>query len=173
MDVLVALGTGISYFYSCYAIATNLYHQRQVQEQFFETSVFLIFFIILGKYLEALAKGQTSQAITKLLELTPDTAILVEFQQDNDKHTEKEISVALVQIGDVLRVNPGARIPSDGFVFKGSTFVDESMLTGESLPVSKVVGSEVLAGTVNTTSMILMKVAKVGEGDSTASNIVM
>jgi Cu+-exporting ATPase len=126
--------------------------------------VFLIFFIILGKYLEALAKGQTSQAITKLLELTPETAILVEFQQGSDKHSEKEISVSLVQVGDVLRVNPGARIPSDGFVFKGSTFVDESMLTGESLPVSKVVGSEVLAGTVNTTSMILMKVSKVGEG---------
>lgn len=162
MDVLVALGTGITYVFSCYSLIFNIASKNVVQEQFFETTVFLIFFIILGKYLEAVAKGRTSQAITKLLELTPDEAILIDYQETNETFRETTLPVSMIQVGDIVKVTPGGRIPCDGVLFRGTTFVDESMLTGESLPVSKGLGSEVMAGTVNLTSMILVKITTIG-----------
>lgn len=152
MDVLVALGTTIAYLFSIYAIIVNLANRSRLLDQFFETSIFLIFFILVGKTLEAYAKGKTTDAIQHLLTLTPDSAILVTFES---KHpvSEQPIDINLVQVGDYLKVLPGARIPTDGKVHLGKSFVDESMLTGESLPVLKSDGDFVFAGTVNQSSV--------------------
>jgi Cu+-exporting ATPase len=114
--------------------------------------------------------GRTSQAITKLLELTPNEACLIEFDEAGSGK-EKLIEVSLVQIGDILKINPGGRIPCDGVLFKGSSFIDESMLTGETIPISKALGSDVMAGTINLTAQILIKVNKVGS-DTTISRII-
>jgi Cu+-exporting ATPase len=114
--------------------------------------------------------GQTSQAITKLLELTPNEACLIEFDEAGSGK-EKLIEVSLVQIGDIVKINPGGRIPCDGVLFKGSSFIDESMLTGETIPISKALGSDVMAGTINLTAQILVKVNKIG-ADTTISRIV-
>ena len=95
---------------------------------------------------------------------------MIEFNE-SDPVNEKIIQVSLVQMGDILKINPGGRIPCDGFIFKGATFIDESMLTGETVPVSKTLGSEVMAGTVNLTSQILIKVSKTGS-DTTISRII-
>ena len=102
--------------------------------------------------------------------MTPDEACLIEFNE-SDPVNEKLIDVSLVQIGDILKIKPGGRIPCDGILFKGSSFIDESMLTGETVPVSKTLGSEVMAGTVNLTSQILIKVSKIGS-DTTISRII-
>lgn len=117
-----------------------------------------------------LFSGQTSQAITKLLQLTPNEACLIEYDEAGSAN-EKLIQVSLLQIGDIVRINPGGRIPCDGLIIKGSSFIDESMLTGETIPVSKALGSDVMAGTVNMTSQILVKVNKIGS-DTTISRIV-
>ena len=117
-----------------------------------------------------LFSGQTSQAITKLLEISPNEAYLIEFDE-LEVINEILIEISLVQIGDILKINPGGRIPCDGVVFKGSSFIDESMLTGETIPVSKSLGSDIMAGTVNMTSQILVKVTRVGS-DTTLSRII-
>ncbi|KAH6562744.1 hypothetical protein BASA62_008963 [Batrachochytrium salamandrivorans] len=163
MDVLVALGTTAAYLFSVYAISINAISQKRSVDQFFETAIFLIFFILLGKYLETLAKGKTSQAISQLMSLTPDTVVLVHLDEsDSDVIVnETEIELGLAQVGDVLKIVAGGRFPCDGILVRGSTFVDESMLTGEAVPISKCVGDEVLGGTVNNSSMVLMKVVKV------------
>ncbi|KAL2913589.1 hypothetical protein HK105_206891 [Polyrhizophydium stewartii] len=173
MDVLVALGTSMAYLFSVYAIALNATVGRHVVDQFFETSIFLIFFILLGKFLEAFAKGKTSLAITQLMSLAPDTAMLVQLDPSNPEVvvSETEIQLALVQVGDVLKVVVGGRMPCDGVVVKGTTLVDESMLTGEATPVPKSVGDEVLGGTVNASGAVLIKASKVG-ADTTLSRIV-
>jgi Cu+-exporting ATPase len=105
-----------------------------------------------------------------LLQLTPNEASLIEFDEAGCAN-EKLIDVSLVQIGDILKINPGGRIPCDGVLFKGPSFIDESMLTGETIPVSKTLGSDVMAGTVNLTCQILIKVSKVGS-DTTISRII-
>ncbi|KAH6592692.1 hypothetical protein BASA50_007912 [Batrachochytrium salamandrivorans] len=173
MDVLVALGTTAAYLFSVYAISINAISQKRNVDQFFETAIFLIFFILLGKYLETLAKGKTSQAISQLMSLTPDTVVLVHLDEsDSDVIVnETEIELGLAQVGDVLKIVAGGRFPCDGILVRGSTFVDESMLTGEAVPISKCVGDEVLGGTVNNSSMVLMKVVKVG-ADTALARIV-
>ncbi|KAH6570358.1 hypothetical protein BASA60_007767 [Batrachochytrium salamandrivorans] len=173
MDVLVALGTTAAYLFSVYAISINAISQKRSVDQFFETAIFLIFFILLGKYLETLAKGKTSQAISQLMSLTPDTVVLVHLDEsDSDVIVnETEIELGLAQVGDVLKIVAGGRFPCDGILVRGSTFVDESMLTGEAVPISKCVGDEVLGGTVNNSSMVLMKVVKVG-ADTALARIV-
>ncbi|KAJ3178412.1 hypothetical protein HDU85_005210 [Gaertneriomyces sp. JEL0708] len=174
MDVLVALGTSAAYFYSVYAIIYDMANKRAgTEELYFETSVLLIFFILLGKYLEVYAKGKTSEAITKLMSLAPDTAILVKLDAENPDLILKEesVDIALVQVGDVLRVNPGNRVPCDGVLFRGSTYVDESMLTGESKPVSKTIGDPLMGATVNGNGSILMKASMIGS-ETTLSRII-
>ncbi|KAI9197431.1 uncharacterized protein BJ171DRAFT_427961 [Polychytrium aggregatum] len=172
MDVLVALGTSAAYFYSIYSVALSVSSRGAAGEveEFFETSVFLIFFILLGKYMEIYSKGRTSDAITKLLELTPESATLVTL--DDHKNgvilEEKVIDVGLVQVGDVLKVQPGDRVPCDGVVVHGQSFVDESMLTGESIPVARSSGDRVMAGTVNQSERIFVKTVGVGADTAVA-----
>ena len=129
-----------------------------------------VFRILRKRFFNNLILGQTSQAITKLLQLTPNEASLIEFDEAGTAN-EKLIDVSLVQIGDILKINPGGRIPCDGVLFKGPSFIDESMLTGETIPVSKTLGSDVMAGTLNLTCQILIKVSKVGS-DTTISRII-
>ncbi|KAI8918848.1 hypothetical protein BC831DRAFT_406333 [Entophlyctis helioformis] len=170
MDVLVALGTSVAFAFSVYALAANVAAGERIVDQFFETSIFLIFFILLGKYLEAYAKGKTSQAISYLAALTPDMAVLVHMDPENPQVVlnASEIALGLVQVGDVLRVVAGGRFPCDGVILQGSVYVDESMLTGEPLAVHKTLGDPVLGGTVNTSGVVLIKVSKIGSDTALA-----
>lgn len=173
MDTLIALGTSVSYIYSVYCVSLNVIKHRHVETQFFEVSIFLIFFVLFGKYLESFAKGKTSDAIQKLYTLTPDTATLVILQDSKSMIIVSEtiIGLELVQVGDVLKVNPGGRIPCDGVILDGHSYVDESMLTGESNPVYKLVGNTVIGGTVNQTGSILIRITKTGS-DTTLARII-
>ncbi|XP_058096612.1 copper-transporting ATPase RAN1 [Magnolia sinica] len=161
MDVLVALGTSASYFYSVgallYGALTGFWSPT-----YFETSAMLITFVLLGKYLEVLAKGKTSDAIKKLVELAPATALLL-FKDEGGRYTkEREIDALLIEPGDILKVLPGSKVPADGAVAWGSSFVDESMVTGESVPVMKELNSLVIGGTINLHGALHIKATKVG-----------
>ncbi len=158
MDVLVALGTSAAYFLSLY----NVFKGGHL---YFESSAVLITLILLGKYLEALAKSKTSYAIKKLMELKPSTARILR----NGK--EIEVPVENVNLGEILLVKPGEKIPLDGIVIEGESFVNESMITGESLPVNKKSGDEVIGGTINENGFLKVKVTKVGK-DTFLSQII-
>ncbi|KAL0760825.1 hypothetical protein Bca101_076975 [Brassica carinata] len=164
MDVLVALGTSASYFYSVgallYGAVTGFWSPT-----YFDASAMLITFVLLGKYLESLAKGKTSDAMKKLVQLTPATAILIEGKG------EREIDALLIHPGDSLKVLPGGKIPADGVVVWGSSYVNESMVTGESVPVSKEVDSPVIGGTINMHGVLHIKATKVGS-DAVLSQII-
>ncbi|XP_027346691.1 copper-transporting ATPase RAN1-like [Abrus precatorius] len=170
MDVLVALGTTASYVYSVcallYGALTGFWSPT-----YFETSAMLITFVLLGKYLECLAKGKTSDAIKKLVELTPATALLVIKDKGGKTIEEREIESLLVQPGDTLKVLPGAKIPADGIVTWGSSYVNESMVTGESIPVSKEVNASVIGGTINLHGVLHIQATKVGS-DTVLSQII-
>lgn len=165
MDVLVALGTSAAYFYSLYEAIKTIGNSGYVPHLYFETSAVLITLILLGKYLEVRAKSQTTQAISRLLNLQAKHARVV---RDGE---EMMIPVEDVVVGDHLIVKPGEKIPVDGVVVKGSTAVDESMLTGESIPVEKTVGSEVIGATLNKNGTIEMRASKVGK-DTALAGIV-
>nr|CAG8588388.1 11925_t:CDS:2 [Entrophospora candida] len=175
MDTLVALGTTVSYLGSMINVLIPVFRRSpEAGYQFFETSIFLITFIWLGRWMELKAKGKTFETITKLMELQPEKAILVEITYDKENNMitdEKEIDLELVQVGDILKVNPGARIPCDGKIYKGITTLDESMITGESIPITRTVDEPVITATVNLTSMIWMKAERVGS-DTTLSRII-
>lgn len=160
MDVLVVLGTSAAYFYSLYQAIT-----RDIPHLYFETSAVLITLILLGKLLEAKAKGRSSEAIKKLMGLQAKTALVVR------EGIEKEIPLEEVIIGDLILVKPGEKIPVDGEVIEGETAVDESMLTGESIPVDKTVGSPLFGSTINTNGFIKMKATKVGK-DTALNQII-
>ncbi|CAG7861829.1 unnamed protein product [Brassica rapa] len=171
MDVLVALGTSASYFYSVgallYGAVTGFWSPT-----YFDASAMLITFVLLGKYLESLAKGKTSDAMKKLVQLTPATAVLLIEGKGREKFVgEREIDALLIQPGDSLKVVPGGKIPADGVVVWGSSYVNESMVTGESVPVSKEVGSPVIGGTINTHGALHIKATKVGS-DAVLSQII-
>ncbi|KAF6137586.1 hypothetical protein GIB67_031865 [Kingdonia uniflora] len=161
MDVLVALGTSASYFYSVgallYGALTGFWSPT-----YFETSAMLITFVLLGKYLEILAKGKTSDAIKKLVELTPATAVLLIKDAGRKLVEEREIDALLIQPGDTLKVVPGSKVPADGNVVWGSSYVDESMVTGESAPILKEVNSSVIGGTMNLRGALHIQATKVG-----------
>ncbi|MEM4590090.1 MAG: heavy metal translocating P-type ATPase [Candidatus Micrarchaeia archaeon] len=159
MDTLIAIGTSAAYFYSIF-IAFFI-----GGETFFETSALLITFVVLGKYLEALTKGKTSEAIQKLMRLRPKTAIVMRNGE------EIEIDINEVKKGDIVIVKPGERIPVDGIVISGYSSVDESMLTGESIPVEKKKGDKVIGGTVNKHGTLTFKATAVG-ADSVLAQIV-
>eukprot|EP00227_Mantoniella_beaufortii_P003136 CAMPEP_0197613582 /NCGR_PEP_ID=MMETSP1326-20131121/59090_1 /TAXON_ID=1155430 /ORGANISM="Genus nov. species nov., Strain RCC2288" /LENGTH=1012 /DNA_ID=CAMNT_0043182445 /DNA_START=186 /DNA_END=3224 /DNA_ORIENTATION=+ len=181
MDVLISLATNVAYFMSIYSILHCITTGHDFGRDFFETSTMLITFILLGKYLEATAKGKTSEAISKLLDLTPNTAILLKEISpggggDNvdyaAEYTEETISSTLIHRGDLLKVLPGGRIAADGIIIEGSNaFVDESMITGESLPVAKKVGDAVVGGTLNSGGAFVMRALRVG-ADASLSQIV-
>jgi Cu+-exporting ATPase len=159
MDTLIAIGTTTAYLYS---VATAFFF---VGEMFFETSALLITFVILGKYLEALTKGKTSEAIKKLMGMRPKTAVIIR------KGKEMEVAVENVVKGDIVIVRPGERVPVDGAVLTGYTAIDESMLTGESIPVEKKKGDKVIGGTVNKNGSITYRATAVG-ADSVLAHIV-
>lgn len=144
MDVLIALGTNAAYFYSVYIMVKALTSNSFEGQDFFETSPMLISFILLGKYLEVLAKGKTSDALAKLTELAPETAYLLTLDGAGNIISETEISSQLIQKNDVLKIVPGAKVPVDGVVINGHSYVNESMITGEARPVSKMPGDKVL-----------------------------
>ncbi|KAF0219471.1 MAG: Cu2+-exporting [Geobacteraceae bacterium] len=154
MDVLVALGTSAAYFYSLFAFFGLLGGHAEV---FFETSAMLIAFIRLGKYLEARARGRAGEALKKLLRLQADKArLLVEGK-------EKEVPASQVKVGDLVLVRPGETVPMDGEVVAGSSSVDESMVTGESLPVEKGVGDDVTGATINRSGLLTVRASRIGE----------
>ncbi|CAJ2650641.1 unnamed protein product [Trifolium pratense] len=171
MDVLIALGTNAAYFYSVYVVGRAVFSSHFKGSDFFETSSMLISFILLGKYLEVLAKGKTSQAIAKLMDLTPDTAILLSQDDKGNVIGEREIDSRLIQKNDVIKVVPGAKVASDGFVVWGQSHVNESMITGEAKPVAKIKGDMVIGGTVNENGVLHVKVTRVGS-ESALSQIV-
>lgn len=164
MDVLVVMGTSAAYFYSVYQAFLTL-NTNIEPHLYFETSAVLITLILLGKLFEAQAKGRSSEAIKKLMGLQAKTALV---ERDG---VEKEIPLEEVLIGDIVHVKPGEKIPVDGEVVTGATAVDESMLTGESLPVTKQVGDELFGSTVNKNGFIKMKTTKVGRDTALAQII--
>ncbi|MFC4778887.1 heavy metal translocating P-type ATPase [Paenibacillus sp. GCM10023252] len=160
MDVLVVLGTSAAYGYSLYQSLQWMDmagHGHAAPELYYETSAILITLIVLGKYFEAAAKGRTSDAIKSLMKLQAKTAVVV-----HDDGREEARPIEEVAVGQVLLVKPGERIPVDGVVMEGSSAVDESMLTGESLPVEKGVGDAVTGATVNRHGILRMRATKVG-----------
>ena len=159
MDVLVALGTSAAYFYSIYNLFTG------VNELYFETSAILITLILLGKYFEARAKSKTSDAIKKLIGLQPKTAKVLR------NGIETEIPVEKVVLDDIIIVRPGEKIPVDGVIIEGFTSIDESMISGESLPVDKKEGDEVTGATVNGHNVIKIKATRLGK-DTVLANII-
>ena len=160
MDSLIAVGSSAGLCYSLYAVIAGCTHSL-----YFESSGMILTLVTLGKYLEARAKGKTGQAIEKLMDLSPKTATLL---RDG---TETEVPVEQVRVGDLVLVRPGGRIPVDGVVESGASGVDESALTGESMPVEKRPGDRVAAATVNRTGVLRLRAEKVGE-DTTLSQII-
>ena len=152
MDVLVAMGTSAAFALSVY----NGFFNPHNSDLYFESSGMIITLILLGKYLEQKAKTKTSDAIKQLMSLQAKTAMIIVAGE------EREVPIEEVQVGDILRVRPGEQIPVDGKILKGQTTIDESMLTGESLPVDKQVDDQVFGGTVNTTGSIQFSATQVG-----------
>jgi len=153
MDVLIALGSSTAYIYS---VARLLGFPGE--GLYFDTAALILVFITLGNYLEARSKGQASEAIRSLLEMEADTATLV-----HDDGSEEDVPLSEVEVGDRLKVRPGEKIPTDAKVVDGDSAVDESMVTGESVPVSKAPGDEVIGATVNQNGVLVVEATKVGE----------
>lgn len=158
MDTLIAMGSLAAYFYSVFVLIGIIggFSDQAGDHVYFETSAVIITLITLGKLLEARAKGRTSEAIKKLMGLAPRTAITL---RDGE---EVEVAIDDVMVGDQLVVRPGERIPVDGIVIDGRSSVDESMLTGESLPAGKTVGSEVIGATVNKQGRLIIEATRIG-----------
>jgi len=166
MDSLIAIGTSAAVLFSLYN--TWLITRGEftaVQSLYYETAGIIITLILLGKSLEAVSKGKTGEAIKKLMGLAPKTAIVMHSGE------EKEIPIEEVEPGDIILVKPGTKIPVDGKVIEGSSAIDESMLTGESMPVGKKAGDLVYAATINTTGMLRFKAEKVG-ADTALAQII-
>lgn len=168
MDSLVAIGTSAAFLYSLYTtyqVATGHVMGMHEHQFYFESAGIIIALILLGKYLESRSKGKTSDAIKKLMGLQPKTAIVI---MDGK---EVETLIEEVEVGDIILVKPGSKIPVDGVVVEGHTSVDESMLTGESLPVEKKVGDTVTGASINKNGTIQFKATKVG-GDTALAQII-
>ncbi|WP_308130703.1 heavy metal translocating P-type ATPase [uncultured Flavobacterium sp.] len=170
MDTLVALSTGIAYLFSVFnMVFEDFWHQRGLHAHvYFEAAAVIIAFILLGKLLEEKAKGNTSTAIKKLMGLQPKTVIII--QPDG---TEKQIAIEEVNAGDVILVKPGEKIAVDGMVVSGSSYVDESMLSGEPVPVLKKENEKVFAGTINQKGSFRFEAVKVGKETMLAQIIKM
>lgn len=163
MDTLVAIGTGAAFIYGLYAIVAIYFGDFSfVENLYFEVAALIITLLLVGKYMEARMKGKTSEAIKKLMNLAPKTARLVK------NGTEIEVSLEEVEVDDILIVKPGERIPVDGVVTEGFSAVDESMLTGESLPVDKQPGDSIVGGSLNKNGLLTMRAKAVGESTALA-----
>lgn len=165
MDVLVALGTSAAYFYSLYQSIVSIGSNAHMVDLYFETSAVLITLIILGKLFEARAKGRSSDAIKKLMGLQAKNATVL---RDG---SEMEISLEEVIVGDVIYVRPGEKVPVDGEIAEGRSALDESMLTGESVPVDKTIGDAVFGATINKNGFLKVKATKVGKDTALAQII--
>jgi P-type Cu+ transporter len=165
MDVLVALGTSAAYFYSVYLSIQTLGNGAHSVGLYFETSAILITLIILGKLFEAKAKGRSSEAIKKLMGLQAKTAKVL---RDGE---EVEVPLEDVVTGDILLVKPGEKVPVDGEILEGRSALDESMITGESVPVDKTIGDKVIGATLNKNGFIKIKATKVGKDTALAQII--
>ena len=159
MDVLVSMGTSAAYFYSLYNLLTG------VHEYYFEASAVIITLILLGKTFEAVAKGKTSEAIKELMGLQPKTARVIR------EGVEMGIPIEKVEIGDTIVVRPGERIPVDGIILEGNSSIDESMITGESIPIDKSQGDEVIGATINKFGSFKFEATKIGK-DTVLSQII-
>lgn len=174
MDTLVALGSGAAFVYSTYALFAMTSAQLNgdmaavsgyMDEFYFESAAMILTLITVGKMLEAYSKGRTTDALKGLMNLAPKTAVII---VDGE---EKQVPIESVKIGDVFAVRPGESIPVDGIVLEGSTAVDESALTGESVPVDKIPGDEVSAATINRSGFVKCEAKRVGQ-DTTLSQII-
>ena len=168
MDTLVAIGTSAAFLYSVYntyKITTTMEISHGHHQLYFESAGIIIALILLGKYLESRAKGKTGEAIKKLIGLQPKTALIVNGNE------EIEISIDEVEEGDIIIVKPGSKIPVDGIVVEGHTSVDESMLSGESIPVEKSIGDNVTGGSINKNGVIKFRAEKVGS-DTVLAQII-
>lgn len=159
MDVLVSMGTSAAYFYSVYNLFSG------VHEYYFEASATIITLILLGKTFEAIAKGKTSEAIKELMGLSPKVARVVKDGEEID------IPIENVEIGDIIVVRPGERIPVDGIIVEGNSSIDESMITGESIPIDKAVGDEVVGATINKFGSFKFEARRIGK-DTVLSQII-
>lgn len=164
MDSLIALGTSAAFFYGLFAVYEILTGNVDY-DLYFESAGVILTLITLGKYLEAVTKGKTSEAIKKLMGLTPKTAMII----SDDK--EIEIDIDEVEVGDIVIVKPGEKVPVDGVIMEGTTSVDESMLTGESIPVEKNIGDKVIGASINKNGSIMFKATKVGK-DTVLAQII-
>ncbi|OQB14194.1 MAG: Copper-exporting P-type ATPase A [Firmicutes bacterium ADurb.Bin193] len=166
MDSLIALGTSAAYLYSIYStVKISMGDFMQVEYLYFESTAIIVALVLLGKLLEANSKGKTGEAIKKLMGLAPKTAIVIRDGK------ETEILIDDVVVGDILVVKPGSKIPVDGEIIEGYTSVDESMLTGESIPVEKKAGDKVTGASINKNGMIKFKATKVGKDTALAQII--
>ena len=166
MDSLIAVGTSAAFLYSLYSVSqVFLGHHPFVHQLYFESVAVIIALVLLGKYLESSAKGRTSQAIQSLLELVPSQATVIRYGEAVTIDTED------IRVGDIIRIKPGERMPVDGFVTEGQTFVDESMMTGESVPIEKKVGDTITSATINQNGSIDYQATRVGS-DTTLAQIV-
>lgn len=197
MDVLVVLGTSAAFFFSCAAMLVSIFTQQHTRPATtFDTSTMLITFITLGRFLENRAKGQTSKALSRLMSLAPPMATIYtdpiaaakaaenwdshadieekkpdEKSPDSTSVEERTIPTELIEVGDIVILKPGDKIPADGIVTRGESYVNESMVTGEAMPVNKKPGTSLMAGTVNNAGRLDFKVTRAGR-DTQLSQIV-
>ncbi len=174
MDTLIAIGSLSAVFYGIFAIymiGYGLGHdnlelvEKYLVDIYFESAGTILTLITLGKYLESKSKKKTSEAISKLINLTPKTAIILKNER------EIEVQIDKISIGDILLIKPGSTIAIDGVVIEGSSYIDQSSITGESIPIEKVVGDNVISGTINKNGFLKVKATKVGN-DTTLSQII-
>ena len=165
MDTLVALSATASFLYSLAMTFSLTDTPGNVHDLYYESAAVVVALVSVGKYLEANSKEKTKDAITKLMRLAPDTALLV------DDDSRREVPLSAVKVDDIVLVRPGARVPLDGVVVDGSGSVNEAMLTGESLPVEKTRGSEVIGGSVSVDGALFVRVSRIG-GDATLAKII-
>ncbi len=170
MDSLVAIGSSVAFIYSLFLTFGIRSNPHLVHQLYFEAAGIVLVFIKTGKYLESCSKEKTKSAIQALVSLVPDSALVV-MEYGTDKENYPETKVEDIEIGTIILVRPGDRIPLDGEIIKGESGVDESMLTGESLPIEKVVGNSVVGGSMNGNGRLYIKVTHIGQ-DGTLAKII-
>ncbi|MCR5545092.1 MAG: heavy metal translocating P-type ATPase [Lachnospiraceae bacterium] len=174
MDTLVAMGSGVSFLYSVYGLFAMTYFNsignddmvsKYMMEFYFESAAMILTLITIGKTLESYSKGKTTNALKGLMDLAPETAIILE----GDKEVERPVSS--ISVGEIFIVRPGMSVPLDGIIIEGESAIDESALTGESIPVDKNIGDEVSGGTINQSGFLKCKTTRIGS-DTTLSKII-